>query len=95
MGDNSTHQSKCKSEKDPLYICNSSFEVNNLVDKSSSDSKSLDMLGPVVLNTDGSMSRITNWHKLTDSEKENTKRLVIVRNAKRRAVLDDAAERQE
>ncbi len=31
---------------------------------------SLEYLGPVVLNTDGSISRIKNWSKLTTKEQE-------------------------
>ena len=43
----------------------------------------LDQLGPVVVNTDGTLSRITNWPTMTDGEKENAKRLIAKRNIKR------------
>ncbi|EGG01733.1 uncharacterized protein MELLADRAFT_31815, partial [Melampsora larici-populina 98AG31] len=42
-----------------------------------------DHLGPMVINTDGSISRISNWDQLSDIEKTRTSRLVIQRNAQR------------
>ncbi|KAH9821174.1 hypothetical protein DFH28DRAFT_951716 [Melampsora americana] len=44
---------------------------------------SFDHLGPMVINTDGSISRISNWDKLSDLEKTRTSRLVTQRNAQR------------
>ncbi|KAI1363219.1 hypothetical protein F5Y08DRAFT_250302 [Xylaria arbuscula] len=35
----------------------------------------LDHLGPLVVNEDGTMSRITNWEKMADIERENTLRI--------------------
>ena len=43
----------------------------------------MDRLGPIVLNTDGSTSRISNWHEMTSEEQENTMRLIARRNKKR------------
>mmetsp|Transcript_22160 Transcript_22160/g.41525 ORF Transcript_22160/g.41525 Transcript_22160/m.41525 type:complete len:93 (-) Transcript_22160:475-753(-) len=40
------------------------------------DPLKFDKLGPMVLNTDGTISRITNWDKMTDKEKETTYRIV-------------------
>lgn len=51
------------------------------------DSVSLQELGPVVINADGTMSRINNWHEMTESEQIATKRVVAKRNAKRREDL--------
>ena len=34
----------------------------------------MDAMGPVVVNDDGSLSRIANWGKMTDREKEVTQR---------------------
>ncbi|CAL1696513.1 unnamed protein product [Somion occarium] len=39
-----------------------------------------DTLGPMVVNTDGTLSRIANWHRMTDEEKERTMRAVSARN---------------
>ena len=48
----------------------------------------MDNLGPIVLNEDGTMSRITNWHEMTEREQENTLRVIGKRNAKRRQALE-------
>eukprot|EP01046_Picozoa_sp_COSAG06_P024799 COSAG06_NODE_2045_length_7751_cov_1.725039_4_plen_232_part_00 len=47
----------------------------------------LDHLGPIVLNKDGSMSRITNWHEMTEVEQQRTLRVVAKRNKSRRSQL--------
>jgi hypothetical protein len=46
-------------------------------------SVSLDSLGPVVVNEDGTMSRITNWHEMQDIEKANILKILPRRNEKR------------
>ncbi|KAI3320652.1 hypothetical protein HD806DRAFT_226671 [Xylariaceae sp. AK1471] len=47
----------------------------------------LDHLGPLVVNEDGTMSRISNWDKMMDIEKENTLRILGKRNEMRLAKL--------
>ena len=47
----------------------------------------LDSLGPVVVNTDGSISRINNWSSMSEIEKQATKRIIGKRNEERRAAL--------
>ncbi|KAH9851195.1 hypothetical protein C2E23DRAFT_733274, partial [Lenzites betulinus] len=39
-----------------------------------------DSLGPVVVNKDGTLSRISNWENMTPIEKERTLRVLIARN---------------
>ena len=51
---------------------------------------SMDHLGPVVVNTDGSLSRITNWGDMTAAEQAKTQRVVAKRNEKRLRVLRDS-----
>jgi len=51
----------------------------------------LDDLGPVVLNEDGTMSRIANWHAMTEREQEVTRRRIGKRNAERKAALEASA----
>jgi hypothetical protein len=43
----------------------------------------LDALGPMVVNTDGSLSRIGNWSEMTELEQQKTLRLIAKRNKKR------------
>ncbi|KAJ7145782.1 hypothetical protein C8R44DRAFT_689861 [Mycena epipterygia] len=56
----------------------------------------LDDLGPMVVNSDGTLSRISNWSSLTDAEKERTLRVLSARNKIRLAneeqKLKDSAE---
>jgi hypothetical protein len=47
----------------------------------------LDHLGPMVINVDGTMSRISNWEKMADIEKENTLRIIAKRNQSRLEAL--------
>mmetsp|Transcript_67507 Transcript_67507/g.149578 ORF Transcript_67507/g.149578 Transcript_67507/m.149578 type:complete len:162 (+) Transcript_67507:61-546(+) len=47
----------------------------------------MDKLGPFVVNTDGTIGRISNWHEMTTVEQETTLKLVVRRNRKRMAAL--------
>ncbi|KAL2157838.1 hypothetical protein VTH06DRAFT_5107, partial [Thermothelomyces fergusii] len=40
----------------------------------------LDTLGPMVVNRDGTISRIANWPEMTEIERENTLRILCKRN---------------
>ena len=52
----------------------------------------LDALGPIVIGSDGSTSRILGWAEKMAEEQELALRLVGKRNAKRLAALAAAAE---
>ncbi|KAI0673265.1 hypothetical protein C8Q78DRAFT_712979 [Trametes maxima] len=39
-----------------------------------------DHLGPVVVNKDGTLSRVANWDAMTPMEKERTLRILVARN---------------
>ncbi|ORX98061.1 hypothetical protein K493DRAFT_313825 [Basidiobolus meristosporus CBS 931.73] len=43
----------------------------------------LDELGPVVVNEDGSISRIDNWKEMTEIERKNVYRILLKRNKER------------
>ena len=43
----------------------------------------LDKMGPVIINSDGTIGRIGNWHEMTPEEQERTKRVVAKRNKAR------------
>ncbi|KAK3823822.1 MAG: hypothetical protein J3R72DRAFT_497087 [Linnemannia gamsii] len=47
----------------------------------------LDLLGPVVVNENGTLSRIDNWHEMADIEKANVRRILLKRNESRLARL--------
>ena len=40
----------------------------------------LDALGPMVVNRDGTVSRIGNWHEMSEIERQNTLRILGKRN---------------
>jgi len=48
---------------------------------------SIDALGPLVINVDGTLSRITNWNEMTPDEQSRTIRIIGKRNRKRREKL--------
>ena len=43
----------------------------------------LDHLGPLVVHQDGTMSRIGNWGEMSELERENTLRIIGLRNQQR------------
>ena len=47
----------------------------------------LDELGPIILQEDGRLGRLSNWHDMTEPEQAATLRFVAKRNAKRRQAL--------
>ncbi|KAJ8690631.1 hypothetical protein PTI98_012042 [Pleurotus ostreatus] len=50
----------------------------------------LDELGPMVVNSDGTLSRIANWGSMTEAEKERTLRILLARNKVRLANEENA-----
>jgi hypothetical protein len=52
----------------------------------------LDILGPVVVNADGTLERITNWHEMTEEEQSRTFRLIGQRNVVRIQALQKAGD---
>ncbi|KAK6212653.1 hypothetical protein LQW54_005074 [Pestalotiopsis sp. IQ-011] len=55
----------------------------------------LDHMGPLVVNTDGTMSRISNWPEMSDIERDNTLRILGKRNQQRLKKLREAKEAAE
>lgn len=62
-------------------------EAGNVLDVSTGNTISLDVLGPVVVNEDGTLARIANWHAMTDEERRTTQRVLSARNNARLARL--------
>jgi hypothetical protein len=50
----------------------------------------LDHLGPLVVNVDGTLSRIANWEHMAEIERKNTLRILGRRNKERLAALKRA-----
>lgn len=62
-------------------------EAGQKLDVNTDQTISFDHLGPIVVNTDGTMSRITNWDKMAPIERENTMRILGKRNKSRLEAL--------
>ena len=48
----------------------------------------MDHLGPIIVNRDGTMSRIEKWAELTEGERTNALRIIAARNKRRMAALE-------
>lgn len=57
---------------------------------SGSDTIKLDHLGPLVVNKDGSLSRISNWEQMTAQEKKSTLKILGKRNQLRTDALKES-----
>ncbi|PLW54584.1 hypothetical protein PCANC_04238 [Puccinia coronata f. sp. avenae] len=80
--------------REPLLITDAPADVADQVPQAhsvavGSEGVQLDHLGPMVINSDGTISRISNWDKLTEPERSRTIRLVTQRNAMRVQKLKD------
>ncbi|QRV88702.1 Fungal specific transcription factor domain [Ceratobasidium sp. AG-Ba] len=53
---------------------------------------SFDKLGPMIVNSDGTLSRISNWQELTPAEQTNTVRVLSKRNQLRMASVSKKQE---
>ncbi|KAG1043243.1 hypothetical protein G6F46_014355 [Rhizopus delemar] len=79
-----------ESKKPILALPSTAEETISSVDIN--DTYKLKELGPVVVNEDGTISRINNWHEMTEIEKNNVNRILLKRNRQRLAKLKEAAE---
>lgn len=52
-------------------------------------------LGPMVINEDGTVGRITNWSTMTPQEQASAQRLITARNRRRVEALNAAADAAE
>lgn len=55
----------------------------------------LDHLGPIVINKDGTLSRVQNWDSLAPIEQERAKAKIIKRNKERREILQKRFDEQQ
>ncbi|EME38793.1 hypothetical protein DOTSEDRAFT_140176 [Dothistroma septosporum NZE10] len=76
--------STVRPEENPLGLPEPSEANAHPLDLSSGQgSVSMDHLGPLVVNKDGSLSRISNWDQMTEIERKNTLRILGKRNQMR------------
>ncbi|CAG7851227.1 SubName: Full=Uncharacterized protein {ECO:0000313/EMBL:CCA74850.1} [Serendipita indica DSM 11827] len=50
----------------------------------------LDKLGPMIVNSDGTISRISNWQEMSQLERDRTVRILLKRNQIRLDYLGNA-----
>ena len=81
--------------KAPLALPEAPANATQLDMSTGGTTVSLDHLGPMVVNVDGTMSRIANWDKMAEIEKKNTLRIIGKRNKDRLAALKAAAAQNE
>ena len=81
----------------PLLALPAPEDINNLItlDCSTGQAVTLDHLGPVVVNTDGTLARITNWTHMSEQERGVTKRRIAKRNIERLKVFRDRGDLKE
>ena len=60
---------------------------SQVIDLRKGGSFAFEALGPVVVNEDGTMARIANWHSMTAEEQSTTQRVIAARNNVRLARL--------
>lgn len=87
--DEERHQS-ADTPKQPLALPDSSSDTTKLDMSNGNTTVSLDHLGPMVVNVDGTMSRISNWDKMAEIEKKATIRIIGKRNKARLEALKQA-----
>ncbi|KAK6585920.1 hypothetical protein PZA11_000977 [Diplocarpon coronariae] len=81
-------QSSAPPPRESLALPEAAHEASTQLDMSKGDtSVKLDHLGPMVVNVDGTLSRIANWETMADIEKENTLRIIGNRNQSRLKAL--------
>lgn len=80
-----TDSSAAHTEPPPLLALPAPEDINRAItlDCSTGEAVTLDAMGPVVVNSDGTLSRITNWDRMEDSEKAVAKRRICKRNVER------------
>ena len=82
---------RCKCELTTSYGCRSFINHIRMGDplvEFKDVNIQLTELGAIIINSDGTMSKIENWNELTDLEKARSLRLIAKRNAKRKAQLE-------
>ena len=84
-------QTNVENPKAPLALPAAPLDGTTQLDMSNGGTTvSLDHLGPMVVNVDGTMSRISNWDKMAEIEKKNTLRIIGKRNKSRLEALKKA-----
>lgn len=92
QGLNESQQDVQKSSQERLALPSSESSGDKKLDVSAEGGSTvtLDHLGPMVVNVDGTMSRISNWDQMAEIERKNTLRIIGKRNKQRLEALKAA-----
>lgn len=85
-------QTSQESNKTPLPLPAPTAEEGTTQINVGGQAVKLDHLGPLVVNKDGTLSRIANWEQMADIEKQNTLRILVKRNQLRTEALKEKAD---
>ncbi|KAE8144685.1 hypothetical protein BDV25DRAFT_88260 [Aspergillus avenaceus] len=92
--DHSQQPTETMEKKSESYLAlpdaNSADQSQKLDVSGDGSTVKLDHLGPLVVNQDGTLSRISNWAQMTEIEKRNTLRVLGKRNQLRMDALKAA-----
>ncbi|EAT80053.1 hypothetical protein HBI56_149240 [Parastagonospora nodorum] len=72
----------------PLPSPSDESDTTRLDMSGGSSTVKLDHMGPLVVNKDGTLSRISNWGEMSEIERQNTLRVLGKRNMLRREALE-------
>lgn len=82
MAENGSHSAQ-------LALPDSSNDQNTTEDLPRSSAVKLDQLGPAIVNSDGTLSRIQNWDSMTQTERDRTLKILSKRNLLRQDKLKE------
>lgn len=90
QGNDDEQQPQQPQQDETLQLPPPSFDSSRTkLDLSSGSADLTDKLGPLVINKDGTTSRIVNWPRMTEMERERTLRIISKRNRERLAKLKE------
>ncbi|KAF3070598.1 hypothetical protein GL218_00279 [Daldinia childiae] len=89
------HQQESSAQKTPLPLPEPSQVSDATQLPIGGEGVKLDHLGPLVVNEDGTMSRISNWTEMAEIERNNTLRILGKRNKMRLDALRAKAQSSE
>ena len=91
-GGGSTSSSSSSNEKKDSSALPAPGQGTKIDVSGQGSSVKLDGLGPLVVNVDGSVGRVSNWQEMTVDERETTLRILGKRNKQRLGALKAARE---
>jgi hypothetical protein len=82
-----THTAESKESEEVLALPAPSDYVDT---ETETETHALDFLGPIIVNTDGTMGRIPSWASMPEAERAKTFRLIGARNKRRTDALKES-----